>query len=404
MERIRQLLAETLNENLTQIIISNPRKKGASTGDCVSASKIKIRPILISNKLMFQESRFVGTQVLHANYTKQDMIEDILEKMQVSFGQLELETNLLRATVLVSKKGTVTLKKKQTAKLMRAQDGLEPGEEQSSLNMKTLSHNRKKQYILEENIPVPFLIDLGVQTKDGKIVKSKYDKFRQINRFLEYIQDVLPALPKDRKVSILDFGCGKSYLTFAMYYYLKVLNHYDIDIIGLDLKKEVIRKCNELKDNYGYEGLQFLEGDIRQYNEKEEVDMVVTLHACDTATDHAIAKAIAWNAKVILSVPCCQHELNAQINCKELAPVLKYGLLKERMAALFTDGIRANLMEVYGYDTQVLEFIDMSHTPKNILLRGVRNKGIRKKGVTLEEVQGMMDMLHTKQTLMELMR
>ncbi len=391
MERLRQLLDEALDENLKQLIISNPRKKDSSDGGCLSASKIKVRPVLMSGALKFQESRFIGAQVFHANYDKPKLIDIITEEMQGSFGQLELETSCFRATVLVSKKGTLTIKKKQLAM-------------DNSENQQLLAHNREKQYILKEGIPVPFLIDLGVQTKDGKIVKSKYDKFRQINRFLEFIQDVLPALPKERKVSILDFGCGKSYLTFAMYYYLKVLKSYDIDIIGLDLKKDVIRKCNELKDKYGYEGLQFLEGDIRGYNEKEEVDMVVTLHACDTATDHAIAKAIAWNAKVILSVPCCQHELNAQIECRELAPILKYGLLKERISALLTDGIRANLMEIYGYDTQVLEFIDMSHTPKNILLRGVQSKGFRSKKATTEQVEEMLEMLHSRQTLMELLK
>lgn len=404
MERLRELLKEALNENLKQLIISNPRKKSTSDGDCLLASKIKVRPLLMANALKFQESRFVGQQVFHANYDKSELIDIVIEEMEVSFGQLELETSYLRATVLVSKKGTVTIKKKQLQMANQVGETGKENTEDKQNKQQLLSHNREKQYILKEGIPVPFLIDLGVQTKDGKIVRSKYDKFRQINRFLEFIQDVLPALPRDRKVSVLDFGCGKSYLTFAMYYYLKVLNHYDIDIIGLDLKKDVIRKCNELKDKYGYDGLQFLEGDIRGYNEKEEVDMVVTLHACDTATDHAIAKAIAWNAKVILSVPCCQHELNAQIECRELAPVLKYGLLKERMAALLTDGIRANLMEIYGYDTQVLEFIDMSHTPKNVLLRGVQSKGMRKKKTSLTDVENMMNMLHTRQTLAELLK
>lgn len=394
MERLRQLLEETLSAQLKHLIISNPRKKNSSDGGCVSAFKIKVRPVKMGEELKFQETRYVGAQVFHTNYEKQPLIEIIAKEMQTEFGQLELETSLLRATVLISKKGTVTIRKKQ----------LKPAENGGAEAENGLSHNREKQYILKEGIPVPFLIDLGVQTKDGRIVKSKYDKFRQINRFLEFIQDVLPVLPRDRKVSVLDFGCGKSYLTFAMYYYLKVLNHYDIDIIGLDLKKDVIRKCNQLKDKYRYEGLQFLEGDIRGYNEKEEIDMVVTLHACDTATDYAIAKAIAWNAKVILSVPCCQHELNAQIECRELAPVLRYGLIKERMAALLTDGIRANLMEIYGYDTQVLEFIDMSHTPKNILLRGVQTKGMRGKKTTLAEVESMMDMLHVTPTLSELLK
>lgn len=203
------------------------------------------------------------------------------------------------------------------------------------------------------------------------------EEFRQINRFLEFIEDILPKLEKDREITILDFGCGKSYLTFAMYYYLHVLKEYDIRIIGLDLKSDVIHHCNELSRKYGYDKLEFLVGDIADYEGVREVDMVVTLHACDTATDFALAKAVGWNAKVILSVPCCQHELNGQMQREgagydKLAPILDYGLLKERFAALLTDGLRAKYLEQSGYETQVLEFIDMEHTPKNILLRAVK--------------------------------
>ena len=205
---------------------------------------------------------------------------------------------------------------------------------------------------------VPFLRDLGVMTADGKIVHAKFDKFRQINRFLEFVEDVLPQLPKDREVTILDFGCGKSYLTFAMYYYLHELKKYDVCMIGLDLKTDVIRHCNELSEKYGYEKLKFLEGNIADYTGASEVDMVVTLHACDTATDFALEKAVGWNAKVILSVPCCQHEVNRQIASDTLKPVLKYGLLKERFAAIVTDGLRAEYLESVGYDVQILEFID----------------------------------------------
>lgn len=257
-----------------------------------------------------------------------------------------------------------------------------------------LSHNRTKSYILEEGTPVPFLIDLGVQTEDGKIIKAKYDKFKQINRFLEFIEDILPTLPKGRKLQIIDFGCGKSYLTFAVYYYLNRIQGLDVEIVGLDLKEDVIRRCNELAQKYKYEGLHFLQGDIstyegrqnmpgeRQLDKEQEagaeyigkVDMVITLHACDTATDYALAKAVKWGAEVILSVPCCQHEVNKQIDCRELMPVLKYGLLKERMSALITDGVRANLLEENGYDVQILEFIDMEHTPKNILIRGIKKR------------------------------
>lgn len=224
---------------------------------------------------------------------------------------------------------------------------------------------------------------MGVQTEEGKIVKAKYDKFKQINRFLEFIEDILPTLPKGRTLRVIDFGCGKSYLTFAVYYFLKELRGMDIEITGLDLKKDVIQRCNELAEKYKYEGLHFLQGDISTYegerkeesgmgrgiSEERKVDMVITLHACDTATDYALAKAVEWGAEVILSVPCCQHEVNKQINCEELMPVLKYGLLKERVSALITDAVRANVLEENGYEVQILEFIDMEHTPKNILIR-----------------------------------
>lgn len=238
--------------------------------------------------------------------------------------------------------------------------------------VRILSHNRVKQYILKEGVPVPFLVDLGVMTAAGKIVASRYDKFRKINRFLEYIEDILPRLPKDRQVTILDFGCGKSYLTFAMYYYLRELKGYDVQIIGLDLKTDVIENCQRLAESYGYQKLHFCQGDIADYEGVEHVDMVVTLHACDTATDYALAKAVGWGAEVILSVPCCQHELNRRMKNDMLAPVLEYGILKERMAALITDGIRAKLLENHGYETQILEFIDMDHTPKNLLIRAVK--------------------------------
>lgn len=268
----------------------------------------------------------------------------------------------------------VTIKKKQKKAKMRPLD---------------LNHNRKKQYILQEGVPVPFLQDLGVMTEEGKIVHARFDKFRQINRFLEFIEDILPQFDSGRELTILDFGCGKSYLTFAMYYYLHELKEYDIRIIGLDLKKEVIRHCNELSEKYGYEKLRFLEGDIADYTGVNKVDMVVTLHACDTATDYALAKAVGWDAKVILSVPCCQHELNRQIRNEVLEPVLRYGLLKERMAALITDGLRAQYLEREGYEAQILEFIDMEHTPKNILIRAVKRnqKADQKESVRRQQIE-----------------
>lgn len=380
MEKVIEFLNEHIDENLYQVILSNPRNKE-------KISKLKIRPVKVKDSLRYQAERYVGTKVLHENLRKEDAVQTILDTLGKDFGQMELDSANLLGIVLVSKKGKVTLKiKKKTA---------------TETAGKVLDHNRRKHYILQEGIPVPFLVDLGVQTKEGKIIHAKYDKFKQINRFLEFVQDILPALPQDRKISILDFGCGKSYLTFALYYYLKILNHYQVDVVGLDLKEDVIDNCNRLKEKYGYDDLMFLKGDIKEYNDKEQVDMVVTLHACDTATDYALYKAITWNAKVILSVPCCQHELNKQIDSRLLQPVLKYGLLKERMSALLTDGIRANLLEKAGYETQILEFIDMEHTPKNILIRAVKKEGFRKKTGT--ELNELTTAIHGELTLEKLL-
>ncbi|MDO5349837.1 MAG: SAM-dependent methyltransferase [Lachnospiraceae bacterium] len=269
-----------------------------------------------------------------------------------------------------------------------------------SERLRRLSHNRVKAYVLEEGIPVPFLIDLGVMTREGKVVRSKYDKFRQINRFLEFIEDILPQLSKDRENTIIDFGCGKSYLTFAMYHYLKVVKGYKIRVIGLDLKQDVIDHCNELSRKYGFQTLQFYHGDIASYEGVDHVDMVVTLHACDTATDYALAKAVGWGAKVILSVPCCQHEWNRQMKNEMMKPVLQYGILKERMAALYTDGMRAQILEHMGYRTQILEFIDMEHTPKNILIRAVYQG---KKKDNRKEIQEILNFWGVNTTLWELL-
>ena len=349
MKEVRALLEESLNIDFLSATLSNSKSKEGVT-------KIKVRPLLKKGNLIFQCELFKNNQAFHENYGAEATVQALTEYME-QFKQMQLETKQLRATVLVSKKGKVTIQKKKQAGCCKEVD---------------LSHNRTKKYIIEEGTQVPFLQDLGVMTSDGKIVRTKFDKFRQINRFLEFIEDILPQLAKDREVTILDFGCGKSYLTFAMYYYLHELKKYDVRIIGLDLKTDVIRHCNELSEKYGYKKLKFLEGNIADYTGVDEVDMVVTLHACDTATDFALDKAVGWNAKVILSVPCCQHELNGQMKNELLEPIFKYGLIKERMAALFTDALRAEYLENCGYDAQILEFIDMEHTPKNILIRAVK--------------------------------
>ncbi len=359
MSDLQSLFTDCLNETLIRVILSNPSSKDG-------VIKICARPMLKNKSLLFQIEEYTKTQVFHKNLTAGDAGSYLTGKLSsdtssqtASFKNALVETQSFTANVLVSKKGTITIKKKMNASAKQPKI--------------SLSHNRKKKYILEEGIPVPFLIDLGVMTQNGNIVNAHYDKFRQINRFLEYIEDILPSLPTNRELRILDFGCGKSYLTFAIYYYLKVLKGYPVRITGLDLKEDVIRHCNELAVKYGYDKLEFLCGDIAYYDGCSQVDMVVTLHACDTATDYALAKAVGWGAKVILSVPCCQHELNKQMKNDLLSPVLHYGILKERMAALMTDGLRAQILEANGYRTQILEFIDIAHTPKNLLIRAVYN-------------------------------
>ena len=359
MSDLQSLFTDCLNETLIRVILSNPSSKDG-------VIKICARPMLKNKSLLFQIEEYTKTQVFHKNLTAGDAGSYLTGKLSsdtssqtASFKNALVETKSFTANVLVSKKGTITIKKKMNTSAKQPKI--------------SLSHNRKKKYILEEGIPVPFLIDLGVMTQNGNIVNAHYDKFRQINRFLEYIEDILPSLPSGRELRILDFGCGKSYLTFAIYYYLKVLKGYPVRITGLDLKEDVIRHCNELAVKYGYDKLEFLCGDIAYYDGCSQVDMVVTLHACDTATDYALAKAVGWGAKVILSVPCCQHELNKQMKNDLLSPVLHYGILKERMAALMTDGLRAQILEANGYRTQILEFIDMAHTPKNLLIRAVYN-------------------------------
>lgn len=350
--RLRQILEFCLDKDLERILLTNPV-------DASTFSKTKIRPLLLKGELIFQAEEQRGKQAFHKNLNIDEAILYVENCLAHDFRQGEITSAKGKGTVLVSKKGKMTVKFKQQARI---------------ITQKTLEHNRKKQYLLPEGTPVPFLVDLGVMTKEGQIVHSRYDKYRKINRFLEFIEDILPQLDKHKENVIIDFGCGKSYLTFAMYYYLKELKGYPVRIIGLDLKEEVIRHCSELSIRYGYDKLSFTCGDIASYEGVDHVDMVVTLHACDLATDYALEKAVGWDAKVILSVPCCQHELNKQIKNPLLQPVLEYGLIKERMAALYTDAIRAQILEYTGYNTQILEFIDMEHTPKNILLRAVSRK------------------------------
>ena len=377
---IEELLEQCIQKNLIDLTISGLKKKNEEL-----PVKIKVRPVAMKDKIEYQVSEFIGRKVFHKNYKKDELKKKITDWMQEDYKQAQFTMTDATAQILSGKHSqTVKYKKCKEVRVQR-----------------DLSHNRTKRYILPEGTPVGFLIDLGVMTKEGKIVRQKYDKYRQINRFLEFVEDILPQLSKEREQTIIDFGCGKSYLTFAMYYYLKELKGYDIRIIGLDLKEDVIAHCNELKDKYGYGKLSFLVGDIASYTDVDAVDMVVTLHACDTATDYALAKAVQWGAKVILSVPCCQHEANRMMENELLQPVLQYGILKERMAAIMTDAVRANLLTANGYVTQILEFIDMEHTPKNLLIRAVYTGKDSENAA--EALKNMEEALHLNLTLNKLL-
>ena len=383
---IRELFERFVMEQPLSAVLSGQQEKN-------DFLKVKVRPILSGGKVLIQAEEFRGKQAFHKNLELKEASSYLTDLMEHSFKQAQVETEGWTGQMLVSKKGKASVKVKKKTETVQ----------NSTLEAawkKGLSHNRKKRYIIEEGTAVPFLVDLGVQTKEGKIVNSRYDKFRQINRFLEFIEDILPKLDKSRENVILDFGCGKSYLTFAMYHYLKELKGYPVRIIGLDLKDDVIKKCNDLARRYGYEKLSFYTGDIASYEGVDHVDMVVTLHACDVATDYALEKAVRWGAKVILSVPCCQHELNAQMENELLKPIFQYGIIKERTAALYTDALRAQILESVGYRTQILEFIDMEHTPKNLLIRAVKQGNPKD---NKNELEAIMKELHIKPMLYHLL-
>ncbi len=344
-------IRNSLNKQLIKITFSGPRNKS------IEYLKVILKPFLKGNELFFQFESFTSTQAFHENYSKEDAINRLYAMMDENlYKQINGETETGKWQMLISKKGKINFK------------------EQAQLSAKKtqLNHNRKKTYIMEDGIPVKFLVALGVMTEDGKVVKKRYDKFKQINRFMEMVQDVVKELPTNRVIKIIDFGCGRSYLTFALYHYLVTIKGLKVEMVGLDLKEKVIDDCNKLAQRCDYSQLHFKHGDIVDYDETKDVDMVVTLHACDRATDLAMQKAVNWNAKVIMSVPCCQHELNATIENEFLDNILQYGIIKERMAALITDATRANWLKLKGYEVQILEFIDVAHTPKNLLIRAVK--------------------------------
>lgn len=351
MEELRQRIEEGMDpQRFIMAVLSDLSNKGLST-----FVKLTIRPFLNKGEVQYQLAYDYEKKVLHKNVTLEEAKERVLELMGSYFKQMTLFTSKFDLQVLYHKKRGYKFIESDPSKLMML-----------------MAHNRVKQYILKEGTPVDFMVALGIMNKEGKVLNDKHHKFKQINKFLEFIEDAAKQLPNDRPLKILDFGCGKAYLSFATYFYFTQIRKQKVQVIGLDLKAEVIQNLNHLVETLGYQDLQFFAGDIRQYVTDGEIDVMISLHACDTATDYAIAKAIEMKAQAILAVPCCQHEIFGQLK-KESNPLLyKHGIVKERFAALLTDALRATALEVMGYETEIVEFIDMEHTPKNMLLRAYK--------------------------------
>lgn len=383
MEDLKNAIYEMLKEEIIKIVISNKANKEVEYN--------KISFLLKENnkgKKYYQIEKFTDKQVFHENIEVNQLEKALFDIANDNYKQLSAWSNETSFDLKISKKGKVFLGKKKS----------------NNSNLSNKSHNKEKNYILKEGMIIEPLIDLGVFTKEGKVINSKYDKYKQINRFIEIIDDEIKKNDY-KELTILDFGCGKSYLTFVLYYYFVEIKHINVKMIGLDLKADVIKKCNEIAKRYKYDNLHFELGDINGYKYENNVDMVITLHACDTATDYALYNAIKWNAKMIFSVPCCQHEFNHQMEANTLSILTKYGIIQERMAALMTDAVRGNLLEVVGYKTQLLEFIDIAHSPKNILIRASKSKVSKeKKEKALKEVDSLISEFNFNPTLLNLLK
>ena len=374
----------TVEEALRKIAKLSPVKIVLSN---VADKEQRIQKVQIEKKEKHcQIAEYSDKQVFHKNVDEEELIYFCIEELGVNF--LQLNAWMLRGEASLK----LTKKRKLLFDIKKADN--------SALADEVRDNNRKKNYILEEGRVIEPLIDMGIFTKEGKIVSSMYDKFKQINRFIEIIDDELKKKIITH-LNIIDFGCGKSYLTFIVYYYLTEIKKIKVNMIGLDLKEDVIRKCNKAAKKYGYENLSFELGDINGYSAPFKVDMVITLHACDMATDFALYNAVSWGAGYIFSVPCCQHELNAQIKSEKFSLMTRYGIIKERFSALVTDAIRGNLLEYMGYNVNLLEFVDLSHTPKNILIRAVKNpnKAENVKLRAMDEVKRMMEEFGLSQAL-----
>ena len=365
-EIISEILSHISNNNINKITFSNIRNKELEL-DKVIGKLVNIKNC-INLQLEYRYKRIIK----HTNLVTSD--SESIEKVIIELFELAKDINVVTVdeniNIKVSKKFKISVNRKKTTSKVISFD-----------------HNKKKEYFLDEKQKYPFLVELGIQNKDGKVVKSKYNKFKQINKYLEFIKQATTQLDSNKQITILDFGSGKSYLTFSTYYYLTEVLKMNVKIIGIDLKKEVIENCNNIAKKLNFTNLSFIYGDVIDYENKDEIDMVISLHACNTATDIAILKALGWKAKVFFAVPCCQKEVNGQINSDFLPFMLKHGIVKEKFSTLLTDSVRSEVLEAFGYKSDIVEFISAENTPKNQLIRAykVSNNIDKDKIVNLEK-------------------
>ena len=347
---MKETLKNCFDERILRAVLSQPKKKDQQY------IKITVNWLEDKKRSGYQVESFTSTQVFHRFVEEKDVLDEISLLME-NFRQCHCFSENYEAALKVSKKGKIFVLKQELKQKLTAK-----------------THDRKKKTLLPEDEVIGPLVDLGIMTKEGQILSSKRQKLRQINRFLELVDDCLKESSLDKKLRIVDFGCGKSYLTFILYYYLHEVRKLNVEITGLDLKKDVIEHCQKVAENYGYDSLYFKVGNVEAWSDEEAVDLVVTLHACDTATDYALYHAVRQKAKAIMSVPCCHHELSVQIESERFESLMKYGIVKERLCALLTDTLRAQALTVMGYQTQILEFIDMDHSLKNLMIRALKKQ------------------------------
>ncbi len=340
-----------INGSFIQLTLSRPTEAAGGV------RKVVARVVELKGGPHLQFTHAEATRETHRNATFEDAPSEVAALFADSFQEANVFLSDADVTFKRKKDGAVEVSRRKPSK-------------QAAL---PVLHNRSKQYLIPDGVPCPFLIEIGVMTHEGHVRAAKYDKFRQVNRFLELVNDVLPELPREGILRVVDFGCGKSYLTFALHHFLTSIQQREVEIVGLDLKRDVIAHCESVARKLDCKGLSFRVGDIAAHQTGEPVHLTVSLHACDIATDAALSKAIGWGTQVILAVPCCQHEFAAKMSRELLPPLQRHGILRERFAALATDAFRALLLERSGYRTQVIEFIDMEHTPKNLMLRAVRH-------------------------------